>query len=49
MHDKDIREFNIGGKGIHIGKSLSNVTGILSGNPVFSAPEAADRVKDLFK
>jgi circadian clock protein KaiC len=49
MHDKDIREFNIDGQGMHIGKSFSNVTGILSGHPVFSAPEEIDRVKDLFK
>jgi circadian clock protein KaiC len=49
MHDKDIREFNIDGNGMHIGKSFSNVTGILSGHPVFSAPEEVDRVKDLFK
>jgi circadian clock protein KaiC len=49
MHDKDIREFNIDGSGMHIGKSFSNVTGILSGHPVFSSPDEADRVKDLFK
>ncbi len=49
MHDKDIREFNIDGEGMHIGKSFSNVTGILSGHPVFSAPEEIDRVKELFK
>ena len=33
-HDKDIREFIIDGKGMHIGKPFRNMTGILSGNPV---------------
>jgi circadian clock protein KaiC len=33
-HDKDIREFIIDGKGMHIGKPYRNVTGILSGNPM---------------
>ena len=33
-HDKDIREFVIDGKGMHIGKPFRNVAGILSGNPI---------------
>jgi circadian clock protein KaiC len=33
-HDKDIREFIIDGKGMHIGKPFRNVAGILAGNPV---------------
>jgi len=49
MHDKDIREFNIDGKGMHIGKSFSNVTGILSGHPVFTSTEEVDRMEELFK
>jgi len=49
MHDKDIREFNIDGKGMHIGKSFSNVTGILSGHPVFTSTEEVDRMTELFK
>jgi circadian clock protein KaiC len=31
-HDKDIREFTIDGRGMHIGNPYRNVTGILSGN-----------------
>lgn len=49
MHDKDIREFNIDGTGMHIGKAFSNVTGILSGHPVFTTTSEVDRVKSLFK
>ena len=49
MHDKEIREFNIDGQGMHIGKAFSNVTGIISGHPVFTSPAEVDRVKDLFK
>jgi circadian clock protein KaiC len=37
-HDKDIREFVIDGKGMHIGKAFRNVAGILSGNPVQVTP-----------
>ena len=49
MHDKDIREFNIDGKGMHIGKAFNNVTGILSGHPVFTSTEEVDRMTELFK
>ena len=49
MHDKDIREFNIDGTGMHIGRPFRNVTGILSGNPVHVATEEIDRLSDLFK
>jgi circadian clock protein KaiC len=37
-HDKDIREFVIDGKGMHIGKPYRNVTGILSGQPIQGTP-----------
>jgi len=49
MHDKDIREFHIDGKGMHIGNAFSNVTGILSGHPVFTSTEEVDRMTELFK
>jgi len=49
MHNKDIREFNIDDKGMHIGKSFTNVTGILSGHPVFTSTEEVDRMTSLFK
>lgn len=33
MHDKDIREFTIDGKGMHIGRPFREVSGILEGRP----------------
>jgi len=49
-HDKDIREFVIDGKGMHIGRPFRNVTGILSGSPTqISAREELDRLGGLFK
>jgi circadian clock protein KaiC len=40
-HNKDIREFVIDGKGMHIGKPFRNVAGILSGNPIQVTPGSA--------
>jgi circadian clock protein KaiC len=48
-HNKDIREFNIDENGIHISKAFKNVTGILSGHPVFTSTEEVDRMTALFK
>ena len=48
MHDKDIREFNIDGKGMHIGKPFRNVTGILSGNFTYIASNELGRMSNLF-
>lgn len=49
-HDKEIREFMIDGKGMHIGKPFRNVGGILSGNPVQVSPrEELDRLGGMFK
>jgi circadian clock protein KaiC len=33
-HDKQIREFTIDNRGMHIGRPFRNITGILVGNPV---------------
>jgi circadian clock protein KaiC len=49
MHDKDIREFTIDGTGMHIGKPFRNVTGILTGHPVYAEPGELDRLGDLFR
>ncbi len=49
MHDKDIREFNIDQKGMHIGNAFKNVSGILSGAPVYIGNNEFDRLNDLFK
>jgi circadian clock protein KaiC len=49
MHDKDIREFNIDGQGMHIGKPFRNVTGILAGHPVSVEPGEMERIGELFR
>ena len=49
MHNKNIREFTIDGKGMHIGKPFHNVTGILAGNPVHVTPGELERVRTLFQ
>jgi circadian clock protein KaiC len=48
MHDKEIREFTIDGKGMHVGKPFRNVTGILSGFPQQVATEELSRLSNLF-
>ncbi len=48
MHDKDIREFSIDGKGMHVGKPFKNVVGILSGNPQHVSALEEERLKDMF-
>jgi circadian clock protein KaiC len=47
-HDKDIREFNIDGSGMHIGKPFRRVAGILAGNPVHVAAQEIDRISGMF-
>lgn len=49
MHDKEIREFTIDGKGMHIGKPFRNVTGILAGRPVYAAPSEIERIGGMFE
>lgn len=48
-HDKDIREFTIDEKGMHIGKPFRNITGILSGFPQQLPADEIARVSDLFQ
>ncbi len=49
-HDKEIREFNIDGAGMHLGKAFRNVTGILAGHPtqLALAPEELERLHEMF-
>jgi circadian clock protein KaiC len=49
MHDKEIREFTIDGRGMHIGKAFKNVTGILIGNPVYTSQSEIERISGLFQ
>jgi circadian clock protein KaiC len=48
-HDKDIREFTIDEKGMHIGRPFRDVAGILSGNPVQVTPGQMERIGGLFE
>lgn len=49
LHDKDIREFTISGKGMHIGKPFRSITGILSGQFTYRAPDEMERINELFR
>lgn len=49
VHNKDIREFTIDNTGMHIGKPLRNVYGILSGNLVYNTSGEIERYEHLFK
>ena len=46
-HDKNIREFTIGDRGMSIGKPFRNIMGILSGNPVYTDIDELNRLNDL--
>jgi circadian clock protein KaiC len=48
QHDKGIREFNIDGNGMHIGKPFRNVSGILAGRPVHVDVNEIDRLGEMF-
>lgn len=48
MHDKDIREFSIDSKGMHLGKPFRDVTGIISGNFSHVPQSELDRLEKLF-
>ena len=47
-HEKDIREFIIDDKGMHIQKTFRDVTGIISGYPMHSNLNEIDRISNLF-
>jgi circadian clock protein KaiC len=49
MHDKDIREFRIDGKGLRIDKKFRGITGILAGNPQHIQSSELQRLDELFK
>lgn len=47
-HEKDIREFIIDDKGMHIEKTFRDVTGIISGYPSHAGINEIDRINSLF-
>ena len=46
-HNKDIREFDINSRGMHLGQAFRNVIGILAGNPTFVDTDELDRLNNL--
>ena len=48
MHEKEIREYVIDDKGMHIGAPFKNVTGILSGKPVQMSQRDMERLDVMF-
>jgi circadian clock protein KaiC len=48
-HDKNIREFIIDGKGMHIGQPFRGVSGILTGSPVHKNAGELDHLGQMFK
>ncbi|HET7771042.1 MAG TPA: circadian clock protein KaiC [Chloroflexota bacterium] len=49
MHDKNIREFTIDDKGMHIGRPFRDVSGILSGRPTHVDAAEVERLGVLFR
>uniref|UniRef100_UPI003C30EBF7 KaiC n=1 Tax=synthetic construct TaxID=32630 RepID=UPI003C30EBF7 len=48
-HDKEIREFTISGKGMHIGDPFRNFTRILSGSPTRIAADEKDELSRIVR
>lgn len=48
-HNKEIREFLIDQHGMHISKPFRNVTGILSGRPIYSEVNDLEQMGEIFK
>lgn len=48
QHDKEIREYTIDGRGMHVGRPFRNIFGILSGNFSHVADSELDRLNELF-
>ena len=49
MHDKDIREYRIDNRGLHVGKPYRNTTNILSGQPIHITSGEIERIGSLFQ
>jgi circadian clock protein KaiC len=48
QHDKNIKEFTIDAKGLHLGKPFRNVGGILAGNPIHVSSDEIERLSGMF-
>ncbi len=48
-HKKEIREFTIDSKGMHIGQPFKGISGILAGTPTQPVLDEVERLNELFK
>jgi circadian clock protein KaiC len=48
MHEKAIREFMVDDRGMHIGDPIRNVTGILTGQPMYAPNQEMERIGSMF-
>jgi circadian clock protein KaiC len=48
-HDKSIREAIVDEKGMHIGKTFHNVSGILTGQLTYATQEETERIDEMFR
>ncbi len=49
QHDKQIREFEIDGKGMHVGEPFKNVQNIILGIPSSSGPPESEQLGEMFE
>jgi circadian clock protein KaiC len=49
QHDKQVREFTIDGKGLHIGDPFKNVQNIILGIPSISGPSDKEQLEEMFQ
>lgn len=49
QHDKQVREFTIDGKGLHIGEPFKNVQNIILGVPSVSVPSESEQLEEMFQ
>jgi circadian clock protein KaiC len=49
IHDKEIREFAIDNRGMHIGRPFRNISGILSGQFTHVSPSELERLGAMFR
>ncbi|HRV91974.1 MAG TPA: ATPase domain-containing protein, partial [Anaerolineae bacterium] len=49
QHEKNVREFNIDGQGLHIGLPFKNVENIILGIPARTTLSEVDQLGDMFE
>ncbi len=49
QHDKEVREFTIDDRGLHVGKPFKNIQNIILGTPTLSGPMEVEQLGEMFK